>query len=201
MVEGGVRDELRALAREIGVSQTAHRHFRDKNALLAALAAEGFKRFFEMGRPSEEEPRADKAYSILLGLCKFAREHTDISSDVRPGPAASDNTPGFLRPAARRSIKCAGVERGLANGELRPLDNVASIAHTVWAAVHGVTTLMLDHADTYGYHRDLHLQAEKSMRMMIAGSARTRATSRHCLTSRRTTLQMAQKAFITLRAQ
>ena len=63
----------------------------------------------------------------------------------------------------------AGVERGLNNGELRALDNVASIAHTVWAAVHGVTTLMLDHADTYGYHRDLHLQAEKSMRMMIAG--------------------------------
>ena len=48
LVEGGVRDlSLRALAREIGVSQTApYRHFRDKNALLAALATEGFKRFF-----------------------------------------------------------------------------------------------------------------------------------------------------------
>ena len=51
---------LRALAREIGVSQTApYRHFKDKNALLAALATEGFRRFFEFCVPSESEPRAD----------------------------------------------------------------------------------------------------------------------------------------------
>ncbi len=54
LIEGGVGDlSLRALAREIGVSQTApYRHFRDKNALLAALATEGFRRFFEGCTPS-----------------------------------------------------------------------------------------------------------------------------------------------------
>lgn len=174
LVEGGVRDlSLRALAREIGVSQTApYRHFRDKNALLAALATEGFKRFFEMGRPSEEEPRADKSLLYFgLAYVKFAREHTELFH-LMFGPALQPrNQYPELFAAGREAIYKvrAGVERGLSNGELRPLDNVASIAHTVWAAVHGVTTLMLDHADTYGYHRDLHLQAEKSMRMMIAG--------------------------------
>ncbi len=48
LLESGSNElSLRALAREIGVSQTApYRHFRDKNALLAALATEGFQRFF-----------------------------------------------------------------------------------------------------------------------------------------------------------
>src|SRR3989344_594769 len=37
---------LRALARELGVSANAvYRHFADKEALLSALAAEGFRRF------------------------------------------------------------------------------------------------------------------------------------------------------------
>src|SRR3546814_4345 len=42
---GTVDLSLRMLARQVGVSQTApYHHFEDKNALLAALAAEGFRR-------------------------------------------------------------------------------------------------------------------------------------------------------------
>ncbi len=61
------------------------------------------------------------------------------------------------------------VERGIQRGELRQIDNIASIAHTVWAAVHGVTTLLLEQSETFGYQRNLDLQAEKSMRMVLAG--------------------------------
>ena len=174
LVDTGVHDlSLRALAREIGVSQTApYRHFKDKNALLAALATEGFRRFFEVCRPSEMEERSDQSI-LLFGLAyaRFAREHTAMFHLMFGPTLQPRNQYPELFAAGREAIYKvrARVEKGLQRGELRPLDDVASIAHTIWAAVHGVTTLMLDHADTYGYHRDIDLQAEKSMRMMIAG--------------------------------
>ncbi|USA43149.1 TetR/AcrR family transcriptional regulator [Spongiibacter taiwanensis] len=174
LIEGGIGDlSLRALAREIGVSQTApYRHFKDKNALLAALAIEGFRRFFALCEPSEREPRADKSL-LMFGLAyvHFAKTHTAMFH-LMFGPVLTPrNEYPDLFAAGREAIYKvrAGVERGFKSGELRELDDVASIAHTVWAAVHGVATLMLDHADSYGYHRDLDLQAEKSLRMMIAG--------------------------------
>ncbi|AKH70006.1 transcriptional regulator, TetR family [Spongiibacter sp. IMCC21906] len=174
LVEGGIGDlSLRALAREIGVSQTApYRHFKDKNALLAALATEGFNRFFEICKPSENEVRAD--FSLLkfgLAYVHFAKTHTAMFH-LMFGPALTPrNEYPELFSAGREAIYKvrAGVERGFKNNEIRQIDDVASIAHTIWAAVHGVATLMLDHSDTYGYHRDLDLQAEKSLRMMVAG--------------------------------
>lgn len=174
LIDTGVNDlSLRALAREIGVSQTApYRHFRDKNALLAALATEGFRRFFEFCRPSELEERSDQSI-LLFGLAyaRFAREHTAMFHLMFGPTLQPRNQYPDLFAAGREAIYKvrARVEKGLQRGELKPLDDVASIAHTIWAAVHGVATLMLDHADTYGYHRDIDLQAEKSMRMMIAG--------------------------------
>ncbi|MEX1669247.1 TetR/AcrR family transcriptional regulator [Zhongshania guokunii] len=174
LINSGIAElSLRALAREIGVSQTApYRHFKDKNALLAALATEGFRRFFIICEESENEPRADLSL-LLFGLSyvKFAKLHTEMFH-LMFGPVLQPRSDyPELFAAGREAIYKvrAGVERGFKTDVIRQLDDVASMAHTVWAAVHGVATLMLDHGDTYGYHRDLDLQAEKSLRMMIAG--------------------------------
>jgi len=173
LINSGIAElSLRALAREIGVSQTApYRHFKDKNALLAALATEGFRRFFIICEESENEPRADLSL-LLFGLSyvKFAKLHTEMFH-LMFGPVLQPRSDyPELFAAGREAIYKvrAGVERGFKTDVIRQLDDVASMAHTVWAAVHGVATLMLDHGDTYGYHRDLDLQAEKSLRMMIA---------------------------------
>jgi len=173
LISHGIAElSLRALAREIGVSQTApYRHFKDKNALLAALATEGFRRFFMLCEESEKEPRADLSL-LLFGLSyvKFAKLHTEMFH-LMFGPVLQPRSDyPELFAAGREAIYKvrAGVERGFKTDVIRQLDDVASMAHTVWAAVHGVATLMLDHGDTYGYHRDLDLQAEKSLRMMIA---------------------------------
>ncbi|WP_269619054.1 TetR/AcrR family transcriptional regulator [Zhongshania sp. BJYM1] len=174
LISDGIGElSLRALAREIGVSQTApYRHFKDKNALLAALATEGFSRFFEFCLPSEREPRADLSLLYFgLGYVQFAKTHTELFH-LMFGPVLQprNDYPELFAMGREAIYKVrASVERGYKTGVLRELDDVASMAHTVWAAVHGVATLMLDHGDTYGYHRDLDLQAEKSLRMMIAG--------------------------------
>ncbi len=110
---------------------------------------------------------------LLYGMAyvRFAREHTALFH-LMFGPVLQPrNQYPELFAAGREAIyNVRGlVTRGIEGGELRNVDDIASIAHTLWAAVHGVTTLMLDHADTYGYHRDLDLQAEKSLRILIAG--------------------------------
>lgn len=72
---------LRGLARRLGVSQTApYHHFADKNALLAALAAEGFRRSAEGLRSA-----SIKHHSLerrIRGLCggyvRFARETPEL---------------------------------------------------------------------------------------------------------------------------
>lgn len=174
LVKDGIKElSLRALAREIGVSQTApYRHFKDKNALLAALATEGFKRFFEICKASEERERADIGLLMFgLSYIHFAREHTELFHLMFGTALQPRTTYPDLFAAGREAIYKLrrSVETGVSNGTIQSLDDSASMAHTIWAAVHGVATLMLDHADTYGYHRDLALQTEKSLRIIIAG--------------------------------
>src|SRR5690554_1810013 len=124
LIEGGAGDlSLRALAREIGVSQTApYRHFRDKNALLAALATEGFGRFFDICKPSEAEPRADKSL-LLFGLAYvyFAKQHTAMFHLMFGPMLTPRNQYPELFAAGREAIYKvrAGVERGFDSGVLR----------------------------------------------------------------------------------
>ena len=63
-LHGPDKISLRALARDVGVSQTApYRHFADKTALLAALAAEGFRRLYKV---SHSDTAADDSAAEAL---------------------------------------------------------------------------------------------------------------------------------------
>jgi AcrR family transcriptional regulator len=67
LTEGGTRSlSLRAAAQLAGVSHAApYRHFRDKDALVAAIAEEGFRLLTR--RPGLQEAGAE-AYGVLRGL-------------------------------------------------------------------------------------------------------------------------------------
>jgi AcrR family transcriptional regulator len=57
---------LRRVAREAGVSQAApYSHFKDKKALLAAVAIEGFERFDKL---MKEYAAKEETYIIGLGM-------------------------------------------------------------------------------------------------------------------------------------
>ncbi len=173
LVEGGVADlSLRALAREIGVSQTApYRHFRDKNALLAALATEGFSRLMVILKPSGEEPDpVEGMFKLGMAYIHFAQTNPEIFR-LMFGPVLLPRKQfSELFAAGRESFYHLQriIERGAAKGIFAD-DDIASLAHTAWAGVHGVTTLILDHGDSFGYYHDLEAQAEKSLRVMIKG--------------------------------
>lgn len=95
---------LRELAREVGVSHAApRRHFPDKQALLDALAEEGFER---IGRELEEAMESagpslqEQLTAFALAYVRFATEHAALLDLMFAGKYRSES----LRAAGERAF-------------------------------------------------------------------------------------------------
>ncbi|WP_449433291.1 TetR/AcrR family transcriptional regulator [Pseudomonas putida] len=78
---GAANLSLRMLARELGVSQTApYHHFEDKNALLAAIAAEGFRKAAQVLRTVSINHHSleRRVRGLCAGYVRFAREKPEM---------------------------------------------------------------------------------------------------------------------------
>jgi AcrR family transcriptional regulator len=152
--ERGVRElSLRELARDVGVSHAApRRHFPDKQALLDALAQDGFAR---LGRDVEEaleragEDFASRLTAFAYAYVRFATDHAALlelmfAGKHRPGAQG-------LREAADRAFAAplALIEEAQAGGDVAPGDPMR-VAITVFATLQGLATMangdMLDAA-------------------------------------------------------
>lgn len=132
---------LRAIARETGVSATAvYRHFPDKDALLAALASEGFDRLADVQQAAAAgaaDPR--KAFrAIGRAYVRFAIDNPALfrlmtSHMHLTGDAETDN-----RAAELLRDRVAGLLGGEASAE-----RLRVTALQAWALVHGLAMLML----------------------------------------------------------
>lgn len=135
---------LRQLARDIGVSHGApSRHFRDKQALLDAIALAGFERFgalftdvpLEGSFPQRLESvvriyvRFATENSALLELM-FARKHSPTAGSALPAAAEQ----AFLIPAAL-------VAEAQANGEVVAGDPLR-IGVAAFATMQGIATFV-----------------------------------------------------------
>lgn len=166
---------LRALAREIGVSQTApYRHFGDKNALLAALATRGYiamtTRMIRAQQGAGADPRA-KLRAVGKAYIEYALEHPELFK-VMLGPSLQpqDRYPE-LSDASRQSfilvheVVKEGVEQGLFRN-----DNLEYLTNAAWAGVHGIATLKLDRAELFDSEViDLERQFDTSIDIFISG--------------------------------
>lgn len=131
---------LREAARRAGVSATAtYRHFRDKDALLAALAVAGFQEFGERlaasvadGRPFSEMGRAYVAFALdRPGLFRLM-----FSSLL----ARRSEHPEFEAASGRAFLALQAAARGQ---ELKPATG-DGVAISAWALAHGLAHLLLD---------------------------------------------------------
>ena len=137
---------LRAVAGKLGVSRTAlYRHFADKQALLGAVAADGFRTLREaLVSAREREGRGRPGFEAMgRAYVHFALQHPSHyrvmfgSAAVAPEPAPDD--PGG---SAFQALVDALVEQqgqGLVRGDPPRL-----LALYVWSVVHGVAMLALD---------------------------------------------------------
>ena len=140
---------LRGAARRAGVSQAApYRHFADKQALLAAVAEEGFRSLTEAMRqasaPHEGDPLG-RFRALGHAYVGFATAHPALYR-VMFGQAAADRSAyPSLGAAAEETfgLLVAAIRDCQRAGLVRPGDP-EELALAAWSASHGLSSLAVD---------------------------------------------------------
>ncbi|MFF2400662.1 TetR/AcrR family transcriptional regulator [Streptomyces goshikiensis] len=143
---------LRGLARDLGVSHAApSRHFRDRQALLDALAVSGFTtlnarlRSAAAGGTDGADGAAGPVGARLAGLGRayvdFAVGHTALL-DLMFTVKHADDSSAELRDLGHESLLIVArlMEEGQRTGAVRPGDPV-QLAQVAFSTVHGLATL------------------------------------------------------------
>jgi AcrR family transcriptional regulator len=140
---------LRAAARKAGVSPAApYRHFADKEALLAAVAEQGFRALSALIRQAASPPGSDRASGfrgIGLAYIRFAVEHPARFRLMFGRELADRERYGPLKEAARETfgMLVAAIESGQRGDVIRPGD-AQELSMAAWAIVHGLSALLVD---------------------------------------------------------
>lgn len=138
---------LRALARSIGVSQTApYRHFDSKNALFAAIATWGFRILRDqmneaLGAAGENV--AEAMVATGMAYLAFSQEHPEKYQLFLDSSLVEFDEYPELQQAGSESfdILLSLIRRGKEEGKFidRPEEELASI---IWAGLHGIASIL-----------------------------------------------------------
>jgi len=135
---------LREIGNQLGVSRSAaYRHFKDKAALLSAIAKAGFVKFGKLVRAARKEAGesfAEQMDAMALAYAHFAHEHRahfevmfaallESGATELGGGRTLRNLEGMIRKAQETGEVCPG--------------DPAILARVIWAMVHGATMLRL----------------------------------------------------------
>jgi len=145
---------LRRLAEQVGVSRQApYHHFRDKQALLAAIGEQGFALLNQMLGSFTDDPAIsldERLYRAVMGYLNFALEHRALyrlmfGQTLWRSEQARSDTDEFQRYAKdcfRQYVQLFDLLREA--GELPPEENTLRLAQLLWAAMHGLAQLAAD---------------------------------------------------------
>ncbi|MFE5029963.1 TetR/AcrR family transcriptional regulator [Streptomyces sp. NPDC056656] len=131
---------LRAVARRAGVSAAApYRHYADRDALVSAVAAEGYRELaahLAAAHPSPTTP--DELSAVAVAYVRFALDRPAMFRVMFAEPCDPDNEE---RVAATATI--SEYVRDMVRSAFPSADPEA-LSTTVWALVHGLAFLHLD---------------------------------------------------------
>ena len=134
----GAEVSLRELARQVGVSPTAvYRHFPNKQALLAALAARGLEMLGEAQQAAHDASGGSFA-EVGRAYVRFALAHPALFRLVFTHAAHGGGVPSAASLAGRL------LREGTARLVGGPGPEAERLALQAWAIAHGVAMLMLD---------------------------------------------------------
>jgi AcrR family transcriptional regulator len=131
---------LRAAARRAGVSPAApYRHYADREALVSAVAAVGYRELAERlaaAHPSPSTP--EQLASVAIAYVQFALERPALFRIMFGEPCDRDNDERIAATAAVSLYVRGIVERSF------PQADPEALATAIWALVHGLAFLHLD---------------------------------------------------------
>jgi AcrR family transcriptional regulator len=131
---------LRAVARRAGVSPAApYRHYADREALVSAVAAVGYRELAERlvaAHPSPSTP--EQLAGVAIAYVQFALQRPALFRIMFAEPCDRDNDERVAATAALAQYVRAIVERTF------PHADPDALATAVWALVHGLAFLYLD---------------------------------------------------------
>tara|TARA_R110002072_G_scaffold20841_1_gene75119 strand:- start:3875 stop:4525 length:651 start_codon:yes stop_codon:yes gene_type:complete len=142
---------LRALAREVGVSQTApYRHFESKSALFRAIALYGFELLLDEMSQVATEYEDDLEQSIVeigMAYVDFARRNPEKYQLFFDSSLVDFKESDELVEASNAAfgVLTTVIQRGIDGGVFvdRPLLEVAG---ALWSGIHGAASLLLSKA-------------------------------------------------------
>ncbi|MGW6732276.1 TetR/AcrR family transcriptional regulator [Streptomyces sp. NPDC055013] len=139
--DGSAGLSLRAVARRAGVSPTApYRHYADRDSLVSAVAAEGYRELAEhlaAVHPAPSTP--DDLAAVAVVYVHFALEHPALFRAMFAEPC----DPTSAERVAATAVITAYVQ-GIVRDAFPGVDNSEALSTTVWALVHGLAFLHLD---------------------------------------------------------
>nr|WP_152893765.1 TetR/AcrR family transcriptional regulator [Streptomyces adustus] len=139
--DGSAGLSLRAVARRAGVSATApYRHYADRDALVSAVAAQGYRELAEhlsAAHPAPSTP--DDLAAVAVAYVQFALEHPALFRAMFAEPCD---------PTSEERVAATAViseyVRTIVRDAFPGADDTGALATTVWALVHGLAFLHLD---------------------------------------------------------
>jgi AcrR family transcriptional regulator len=131
---------LRAVARRAGVSPAApYRHYADREALVSAVAAVGYRELAEQLSAAHPTPSTpDELASVATAYVQFALERPALFRIMFGEPCDRDNDERVAATAAVSQYVRRIVERTF------PQADAEALATAIWALVHGLAFLYLD---------------------------------------------------------
>ncbi|WP_404784890.1 TetR/AcrR family transcriptional regulator [Altericista sp. CCNU0014] len=175
--EEGIGDlSLRQVARQVGVSHNApYRHFEDKEALLAAVAEQGFQSLrvvMEAARQGLPPNSPQGLEAIGVAYVQFALRHPAYYRLMFGEYRCNFSKYSALAEAARRSfmVLVNAIEEGQRTGIFRAADPV-DMARVAWSLVHGQSMLALDDKLQVQQGEEFEAFLKFSSQMLIQGLA------------------------------
>jgi len=138
--DGAAGLSVRAVARRAGVSPGApYRHYADRDALVSAVAAEGYRElsaYLSAAHPSPSTP--DDLAAVAVAYVQFALEHPALFRTMFSDPCDADSSERVSATTAIAEYVGALVRRAF------PGADPGALSTAIWAVVHGLAFLHLD---------------------------------------------------------
>jgi AcrR family transcriptional regulator len=137
---GATALSLRAVAQRAGVSATApYRHYADRDALISAVAAVGYRELAEYLAAAHPAPSTpNDLAAVAVAYVRFALQRPALFRVMFAEPCDRHNSERFAATTAISEYVRAIVQRSF------PGSDSESLSTAVWAFVHGLAFLHLD---------------------------------------------------------